>query len=190
MRARLLLAYQATRPFSFTASVIPVLVGTLIAACVDFSPVRFLLALIGAVAIHAGTNLVNDYYDHVKGVDGGGTHGPAGMIQRGLISPRAVLTMGTAWFGLGSAIGLILVALTGLGLLWLGVANAAAGFFYTAAPVSLAYLGLGEITVFLFMGPVIVLGTYVVQTETWSWTPMIVSLPLAFKDKGAARRVQ
>ncbi len=74
--------------------------------------------------------------------------------------------------------------MTGPALLWLGLASVLAGFFYTGAPVSLAYLGLGELTVFLFMGPVIVAGAYFVQTETWSWTPVLVSLPIAFLVTG------
>jgi 1,4-dihydroxy-2-naphthoate octaprenyltransferase len=180
MRDTFRLWFMATRPFSLTAAIVPVLVGTLVAAQDTFSPLRFVLALVGSVAIQSGTNLVNDYFDHVKGVDGPDTLGPAGLIQRGVLTPRATLIMGIAWFALGSVIGLILVAMVGPALLLLGLASVAAGFFYTAAPVSLAYIGLGELTVFLFMGPVIVTGAYYVQTETWSWTPVVISLPIAF----------
>lgn len=181
---RLRLWLFATRPFSLTAAAVPVVIGTLVAAGEAFSLVRFVLALAGSVAIQAGTNLINDYYDHRKGVDGPGTLGPAGLIQRGVLTPRVVLAMGAGWFALGAAIGLVLVAITGPALLWLGLASVLAGFFYTGAPVSLAYLGLGEMTVFLFMGPVIVTGAYYVQTETWSWTPVLVSLPIAFLVTG------
>lgn len=180
MRDQLRLVFIATRPFSLTAAIVPVVVGTLVAAEESFSPVRFLLALVGAIAIQSGTNLINDYFDHIKGVDGPNTLGPAGLIQRNILAPRSVLLMGIAWFALGIVIGLILVAMTGPELLLLGLASVAAGFFYTAAPVSLAYIGLGELTVFLFMGPVIVTGAYYVQTEQWSWQPVIVSLPIAF----------
>jgi 1,4-dihydroxy-2-naphthoate octaprenyltransferase len=184
MKDQLRLWLFATRPFSLTAAAVPVVIGTLVAATDHFSPLRFVLALAGAVAIQAGTNLINDYYDYRKGVDGPGTLGPKGMIQRGLLEPSVVLRMGVGWFALGAAIGLVLVAMTGPALLWLGLASVAAGFFYTAAPVSLAYLGLGELTVFLFMGPVIVAGAYYVQTETWAWTPVLVSLPIAFLVTG------
>lgn len=180
MMRRLPLWLLAIRPFSLTAAIVPVVVGTLVAAPDAFRPLRFVLALVGAVAIQAGTNLVNDYFDYRKGVDGPGTLGPAGLIQRGKLSPRTVLLMGIGWFAAGSVAGLILVGLTGPELLLLGLASIAAGFFYTAAPVALAYIGLGELTVFLFMGPTIVLGAYYVQTERWSWTPVLVSLPIAF----------
>ena len=84
----------ALRPISFTASVIPVLVGTAIAAQDEFHAGLFVLALAGSVAIHAGTNLVNDYFDHIKGTDSADSLGPSGVIQRGLLSPRAVLMGG------------------------------------------------------------------------------------------------
>jgi 1,4-dihydroxy-2-naphthoate octaprenyltransferase len=177
---RLRLYFQASRPMSFTAAVVPVVVGTLVAAQHRFNLLYLLLALAGSVLIQAGTNLVNDYYDHSKGVDGPESQGPSKVIQRGLMRPREVLMLGIACFAVGAGAGLILVLLRGLPLLWLGLASVAAGFFYTGTPVSLAYIGLGEITVFFFMGPVIVLGAYYVQLQQWSWDPFIVSLPIAF----------
>lgn len=170
----------ATRPYSMTAAVVPVIVGTLVAAPHRLNVLYFLLALAGSVLILAGTNLINDYYDHAKGIDGPDALGPAGMIQRGIFSARQVLLFGIGCFAAGAAIGLLLVALCGPGLLWLGVASIVAGFFYTGAPVSLAYIGLGELTVFFFMGPVMVLGAYFVQMHHYAWQPFVVSLPIAF----------
>ncbi len=172
--------WQASRPFSFTASIVPVLVGTLLAAEHEFRWWAFVLALAGSLLIHAGTNLVNDYYDHRKGADNEESLGPAGFIQRGLVQPNDVRNVGIACFAAGAAIGLVLCALTSWELIWLGIASVLAGFLYTGAPVHLAYIGLGEVTVFLFMGPVMVMGAWFVQTETWSWDPFIASLPIAF----------
>jgi 1,4-dihydroxy-2-naphthoate octaprenyltransferase len=168
----------ALRPVSFTASVIPVLVGTAIAAQHEFHAGLFVLALLGSIAIHAGTNLVNDYFDHVKGTDNEESLGQSGVIQRGLLSPRAVLTGGIVAFAVGAIIGLVITALVGWPVLALGIASVAAGYFYTASPFSLAYRGLGEVVVFVFMGPVIVLGAYYVQTEAWAWEPFVASLPI------------
>ncbi len=172
--------WQAARPFSFTASVVPVVVGTLLAAGDVFSWWKALLALAGSVAIHAGTNFVNDYYDHRKGADSADSLGPAGFIQRGIVPPKGILAAGVAAFVLGAAVGLVLCATTDWSLLWLGVASVLAGFLYTGAPVHLAYLALGEATVFVFMGPVMVLGAYFVQAESWAWEPIVASLPVAF----------
>jgi 1,4-dihydroxy-2-naphthoate octaprenyltransferase len=179
-RERLGVWLMATRPFSFTASIIPVLVGTLLAAEDHFNAWRFILVVIGSVAIHAGTNLVNDYYDHVKGVDDARTLGPSQVIQRGLMSPRAVMVEAGLFFAVGIACGLALTAIAGWEVLLIGVLSVAAGFFYTAAPVSLAYIGLGELTVFLFMGTAMVVGAHFVQTEAWAWEAFVVSIPIGF----------
>jgi 1,4-dihydroxy-2-naphthoate octaprenyltransferase len=168
----------ALRPVSFTASVIPVLVGTAIAAQDEFHPLLFALAMLGSVAIHAGTNLVNDYFDHVKGTDNAESLGQSGVIQRQILSARAVLAGGIVAFAFGAVIGLAITAMTGWPVLALGLASVAAGYFYTASPFSLAYRGLGEVVVFTFMGPVIVVGAYYVQTQSWAWEPFVASLAI------------
>ncbi len=170
--------FGALRPVSFTASVIPVLVGTSIAAEDEFHALLFVLALFGSVAIHAGTNLVNDYFDHVKGTDNAESLGQSGVIQRGLLSPRAVLAGGIVAFAAGGAVGLTITAMTGWPVLALGIASVLAGYFYTASPFSLAYRGLGEAVVFVFMGPVIVMGAYYVQLELFAWEAFVASVPV------------
>jgi 1,4-dihydroxy-2-naphthoate octaprenyltransferase len=75
--------------------------------------------------------------------------------------------------------GLILVALCGWPILALGLVSVLAGYFYTASPLSLAYIALGEATVFIFMGPVIVMGAYYVQREVFTLTSFLMSLPVA-----------
>ena len=106
--------FLASRPFSFTAAVVPVVVGTLLAAEDHFSWWKALLALLGSVFFLAGTNFVNDYYDHVKGADGPDSLGMAGFIQRGILSPKSVLIAGVLCFAAGSGIGLVLCAVTTL----------------------------------------------------------------------------
>jgi 1,4-dihydroxy-2-naphthoate octaprenyltransferase len=168
----------ALRPVSFTASVIPVLVGTAIAAQYSFDALLFVLALAGSVMIHAGTNLVNDYFDHVKGTDNEESLGQSGVIQRGMLSAQEVLVGGIAAFAIGAVVGLVITAMTGWPVLALGIASVLAGYFYTASPFSLAYRGLGEVVVFVFMGPVIVMGAFYVQVEAFAWEAFIASVPI------------
>ena len=87
-------------------------------------------------------------------------------------------------FGIGALIGLILVAICGWPILALGIPSVAAGYFYTASPVSLAYVALGELTVFVFMGPVIVLGAYFVMALHFSAAAFWASIPLGFMVTG------
>lgn len=171
--------YMATRPFSFTASTIPVLIGTFLAAYEgEFRPVLFILVIVASVLVHAGSNLVNDYYDFVKGADAPHHLGRGGMIQRGLISPKAILVFGLVLFGLATSIGLIIVAMVGWPVLLFALPSLAAAYLYTGGPKPLAYVALGEITVFIFMGPMIVVGSYYVQTQSLSWTAFLISVPI------------
>jgi 1,4-dihydroxy-2-naphthoate polyprenyltransferase len=177
--------FQAIRAPSLTAAAIPVLLGMAIAARDGFfSPIRLVLALVGAMAIQAGTNLINDYYDYRSGADLEQTLGPSMAIQRGLLSPEQVWRGGVAAFVIGAVIGVLLVYLAGWPILWLGIPSVLAGYFYTAKPIALAYVALGEVTVFIFMGPVIVLGTYFVMVGSFSWTALWASIPLGFVVAG------
>ena len=168
----------ALRPPSLTASVIPVLVGTAAVADEVFRPGLFVLVLLGSMALQGGTNLVNDYFDHALGVDTNETLGPSGVIQRGVLSPRAVLIGGLVSFAIGSALGIWIAVVVGWPVLALGVASVVAGYAYTAPPLKLAYRGLGEVTSFAFMGPAVVVGAAYVQLETWTWEPFLASVPV------------
>jgi 1,4-dihydroxy-2-naphthoate octaprenyltransferase len=168
----------AIRLPSLTAAVVPVLVGTALAADETFRSGLFVLALFGSMALQAGTNLVNDVYDHEFGVDTAISLGPSGVIQRGLLSARAVLIGGLTAFAIGAALGLTIAAYAGWQVLPLGVASVLIGYAYTAPPFKLAYRALGELTVFIFMGPVIVMGAAYVQLEAWTWEAFLASLPV------------
>ncbi len=173
--------WHTLRPWSYTAAVIPVLLGAAIAAYDGyFNPWLMLLALIGSIAIQAGANLVNEYYDDQKGLDKVQTIGIGGAIQRGELAAWHVLAAGMLAFAIGAAIGLYLVTVAGPFIFWLGVISVAVAFFYTAGPWALAYMGLGEIAVFIFMGPVIVIGSYYVQAQQVTLPVVLASLPVGF----------
>lgn len=176
---------QAIRAPSLSAAAIPVLLGVAVAARDGFfSPGRMILALVGAIAIQAGTNLINDYYDYQSGADAGEPLGPSMVIQRGLLAAEQVWRGGIAAFAIGAAAGLVLVYQCGWPILAIGIPSVAAGYFYTARPVSLAYIALGELTVFIFMGPAIVIGAYYVMALRFTWGALAVSIPLGFLVAG------
>jgi 1,4-dihydroxy-2-naphthoate polyprenyltransferase len=176
---------QAIRAPSLSAAAIPVLLGVAVAARAGFFSLgRMILALVGAMAIQAGTNLINDYYDFRSGADSEQSLGPSMVIQRGLLSAEQVWRGGIVAFALGAVIGLILVYLCGWPILAIGIPSVAAGYFYTASPVSLAYVALGELTVFIFMGPAIVMGSYFVMALQFSRAALWASVPLGFLVAG------
>jgi 1,4-dihydroxy-2-naphthoate octaprenyltransferase len=171
--------WMATRPFSFTASVTPVVLGSVLAAYDGaWNWWLFAVTLIGSVLIHAGTNLINDFYDWKKGADTQESLGPNRALQEGMLTTQQVFWGGVLCFALGSALGIYLVATRGMFILYLGIFSVLAGWFYTAGPAAFAYTGLGEIVVFIFMGPVIVLGSYFVMTQTISPAVIWIAAPV------------
>jgi len=174
--------WRATRPFSFTATIVPVTLGAALAPATGGILARltlFAMTLVGSLAVHAGANMINDYFDHQNGLDNAESIGPSKTIQEGLITPPQMLWGGMAAFALGAALGLALVALRGPAILWLGLVCLPLAFFYTGWPLKLAYHGLGEILVAIFMGPVMILGAYYVQAGRFDLAPALISLPVA-----------
>jgi 1,4-dihydroxy-2-naphthoate octaprenyltransferase len=173
--------FQAIRFSSFTASVMPILIAAALAIGEgEAAPQLVALMLLAAVACHAGANLANDYYDYRKGVDSDASLGPSKVIQRGLLSPAAVRTGMLAAFGLATVLGLVVVALTNWIVLGLALASLAAAYFYTGGPRPLGYIALGELTVFIFMGPVLIGGAFFVLTETMTYDVLVVAAAMGF----------
>jgi 1,4-dihydroxy-2-naphthoate octaprenyltransferase len=169
--------WVALRPFSFPASIVPVLVGTAAASDEAFYPGLFALALAGSIMIHAGTNLATDFFDFTDGVQPGATLG--GVIRNGLITAQAVHRAAIACFAAGALCGLAIVAYRGWPVLATGFASVLAGYFYTAGPISYGRRGLGEVMVFIFMGVLMVMASAYVQVERLTWEAFYASLPVA-----------
>ena len=170
---------QAVRIFSFTASVIPILVGSALAIVErSFHLPLFVAMVVASIACHAGANLANDYFDHARGIDTPESLGPSKVIQQGLLSPTAVRNGMLVAFAFATIVGLAIVAAAGWQILVLALASLAAAYFYTGGPKPLGYVALGELTVFVFMGPVMVGGAFYVLTETITRTSLLVSIPI------------
>lgn len=170
----------ATRPFSFPASVMPVLFGTALAATVGgaaFQPIPFALALLAMVCLHAGANILGDISDFRRGLDKVPTP-VSGAIVRGLMTPKTALAGAVTLIAAGSLMGLILVIRTGPALLWIGIVGVAIGVFYTLPPFALKYRALGDFAVFLDFGILGALGAWTVQTHALSWVPALWAIPI------------
>jgi 1,4-dihydroxy-2-naphthoate octaprenyltransferase len=156
---------QGARPRTLPNAVAPVLVGT--GAAIGTGAVRpgfALLALLVAVAMVIGVNYANDYSDGTRGTDDDRV-GPLRLVGSGVAAPSAVRTMAFGWLGLAMLAGVVLVALSGKWwLLIVGAVCVLGAWFYTGGKHPYGYLGLGEVAVFLFFGPVAVLGTAYVQS--------------------------
>ncbi len=173
-------------PF-LTAAIVPIFLGTAMAwaqkGVLDWG--YFLLTLIAGLALHAGTNLINDYFDHLSGNDEVNQEfvrpfsGGSRVIQLGLLTPLEVLMGSLLFFTLGSLIGLYLVWTRGLFILALGAVALLSGMFYTGRPFNWASQGIGEAVVGLNFGILMVLGAYYVQAQALSWAPVIAGVPVS-----------
>lgn len=184
--SRWALFVNATRLPFLTATAVPVLLGAAIAwKDGALNAGLFLLTLLGVACFHIGANVINDYFDHTSGADEANLtptpfSGGSRLIQRGMLESKSIRNLGLAFYGAGAVIGLIMVWLRGWEVLLFGLAGFLLGFLYTAPPFRLAHRGLGELAVGLGFGPVVVAGTYWVQTGVWSHEALLASLPVGF----------
>jgi 1,4-dihydroxy-2-naphthoate octaprenyltransferase len=170
---------MAARLRTLPAAIAPVLVGTSVAVQQGvFRPGPFAAALLGALFIQIGTNLANDYSDAKRGADAEDRVGPVRVTAGGLVPPRQVLVATYVTFGLAVVCGLYLVAVSGVELLFVGIASIAAGVLYTGGPRPYGYEGLGELFVFLFFGIVAVTGSTFAQLEAWPWESFVLAVPI------------
>ncbi|MFH1983818.1 MAG: 1,4-dihydroxy-2-naphthoate octaprenyltransferase [Pseudomonadota bacterium] len=173
--------FLASRPWSFSMTAISVGVGSAMAA-IDgpFSWALFLLALTSAVFLHAATNLINDYYDVKNGIDtvasATAQYRPHPLVEN-LLPAEQVRWVAYGLFTIAAAIGLYLTAVSGQTVFWIGLIGLLAGLTYTAPPFKYKYVALGELSVFLMWGPLMVEGAFFVQRQTLSVMALWVSLP-------------
>jgi 1,4-dihydroxy-2-naphthoate octaprenyltransferase len=178
---RLLTWLLASRPWSFSMTAISVSVGSAVAAREGpFSWPLYLLALFGAVLMHAASNLINDVEDVRHGVDRPevptARYRPHPLME-GRLALESVRRAAYALFLLAALIGIALAAARSWAIFWIGLIGTAAGLTYTSEPLKYKYKALGEISVFLMWGPLMVSGAYLVQRQTLSLEAAAISLP-------------
>ncbi len=156
--------FRLARPFSLTASAVPVLFGTALAlrdGAFAWGP--FLAMFFGSLLIQAATNMFNEFYDEQRGLDTATSVGIAGSIVQGRVHARAVLLGALFCYTLALFLGIYLIVVGGWPILVLGCLCALGGYLYSAGPRPIAYTPASEAVVFLFMGVLIVVIAYAVQ---------------------------
>lgn len=190
------------RPRTLPAAIVPVVVGTAVAAGMryptwfmdapnsgvifsqDPNHLKYLIiwravaAMVVALFIQIGTNFANDYSDGVKGTDNETRVGPIRLVGSGLKSPAAVKQAAFASFGVAALAGLALAAATTWWLIPLGLVCFAAGWLYTGGPKPYGYYGFGELFVFVFFGLVATAGSTFVQLERVPWLVVACAVPV------------
>jgi 1,4-dihydroxy-2-naphthoate octaprenyltransferase len=173
--------FIATRPWSFTMSLMSVTVGTLLAA--EEGPVLwgwFAVTAVGIVLFHAAANVINDYYDTLYRIDQ--PDSPTAKyrphpILSGMLTPQQLLRQGIILFALTFVIGVTTAFMRSPHVLWIGVVGLLTSFYYTAGPAKLKHRALGEFAVFMMWGPLMVEGAYAVQRQMLSLKALYISIP-------------
>ncbi|TMC21221.1 MAG: 1,4-dihydroxy-2-naphthoate octaprenyltransferase [Chloroflexi bacterium] len=170
---------KTSRPFTLTASLSPVLVGTALAGYEgSFHITIFLITLFACLFLQIGTNYFNEYFDYRYGLDHEGSLGASTVIFRKEMTTMQVLSGGLISFGIAVLLGLILIWQVGLVIILFGLAGMAIAYFYSAKPFKFASRGLGDVLVYIAMGFLMTWGAYYVQIPQWSWRAFAASVPV------------
>ena len=170
--------YLAARPKTLPAAVAPIVVGTAVAIHEGgFVWWVALLALMTALLLQIAANFANDAIDTKKGGDTADRTGPTRITAAGYVTYQQV--MNATWITLGLAMicGIPLLVRGGLPFVILGIASLICAVAYTGGPFPISYLGLGEVFVFLFFGPIAVTGTAYLQTLSLSARSVAAAIP-------------
>lgn len=177
----------ATRPPFLLLALVAAGLGlaTAYASGANINPWTALLSLLGAVVVHAGINVLNDYYDALNGTDEVNQDrlfpftGGSRFIQNGVLSRQQMARFGWGLMCLTGLIGLLLMTAVGWGLLLLGAFGLVVGWAYSAPPLALNSRGWGELSVAVGFGWLIPLGANFVQSGYYDWSVLLLVTPFA-----------
>lgn len=170
----------ALRPWSFSASLTPVFLGCALAHKVQpVSLVTLFLTALTALSVHAAGNVVNTYYDYVKGIDSKKSDDRT-LVDK-ILSKDELVTLGVMLYLIGCA-GFVLLTMLSparlehLALVFFG--GLSSSFLYTGG-IGFKYIALGDVMIIIIFGPIAVLFSFMVQTGRLQWTTILYAIPLA-----------
>ncbi len=167
---------SAARPKTLPAGSAPVILGLSIAyfftGHINYGTA--LLTLLCALGLQISSNLINDYYDGVRGLDDGTRLGPKRLTAEGLVTPRQMKHAFIITLSASFILGLYLMFIGGAPIVTIGLTSLFFAWAYTGGPMPLSYIGLGEVFAFIFFGPVAVWGTYYIQTQNFHFPSSVI----------------
>ncbi|GEP85279.1 1,4-dihydroxy-2-naphthoate octaprenyltransferase [Staphylococcus piscifermentans] len=182
--------WHLMRPHTLTASVVPVLVGTataklfLLGSEDHLKLSLFIAMLLACLLIQAATNMFNEYYDFKKGLDDHTSVGIGGAIVRNGMSPKLVMNLALAFYVIAGLLGLFIASQTSFLLIPIGIVCMAVGYLYTGGPFPISWTPFGELFAGVFMGLIIILISFFIQTDNlqgyavWISVPIIITIGL------------
>lgn len=170
--------WELIRPHTLTAAFVPVLLGTVIALIEDeVNWLLFAAMMIASILIQAATNLFNEYYDFKRGLDTEESVGIGGGIVRHGMTPKLIMTLALGMYGISLLLGIYICAASSWWIAVVGLVCMLVGYLYTGGPLPISYTPFGELFSGLFMGFLIILIAYYIQTGTVSSMAVLIAVP-------------
>ncbi|HGH0842316.1 TPA: 1,4-dihydroxy-2-naphthoate polyprenyltransferase [Staphylococcus pseudintermedius] len=194
--------WQLMRPHTLTASVVPVLVGTATAKLFLLGSEDhlhfglFLAMLFACLLIQAATNMFNEYYDFKKGLDDHESVGIGGAIVRNGMTPQHVLKLAIIFYIIAAILGLYLAIQSSFWLIPVGLLCMATGYLYTGGPFPISWTPFGELFSGVFMGMIIIVIAFYIQTghlqnyAFWISIPIVITIGLINMSNNIRDRVK
>ncbi|AET69660.1 1,4-dihydroxy-2-naphthoate octaprenyltransferase [Desulfosporosinus orientis DSM 765] len=170
--------WELIRPHTLTAAFVPVLLGTVLANLegkMNFS--LFIVMMVASLLIQAATNLFNEYYDYQRGLDTEKSIGIGGGIVRHGMKPQLIMTLALSMYGISLILGIYICASSSWWLAAVGLVCMAVGYLYTGGPLPISSTPFGELLSGLFMGFLIILIAFFIQTGYVSSKATLVAVP-------------
>lgn len=170
--------WELIRPHTLTAAFVPVLLGTVIALIEDdVNWLLFVAMMIASILIQAATNLFNEYYDFKRGLDTEESVGIGGGIVRHGMTPKLIMTLALSMYGISLLLGIYICVASSWWIAVVGLVCMLVGYLYTGGPLPISYTPFGELFSGLFMGFLIILIAYFIQTGTVSSLAVLIAVP-------------
>lgn len=170
--------WELIRPHTLTAAFVPVLLGTVLAFLEGKMNFSLLVAMmVASILIQAATNLFNEYYDFKRGLDTEESVGIGGGIVRHGMTPQLIMTLALSMYGISLLLGIYICASSSWWLAIVGSLCMIMGYLYTGGPLPISYTPFGELFSGFFMGFLIILIAFFIQTGYVSNLAILVAIP-------------
>ena len=170
--------WELIRPHTLTASIVPVLLGSVLALLEGkLKGLLFVAMLLASLLIQAATNLFNEYYDFKRGLDTEKSVGIGGGIVRHGMTPQLIMNLALSMYGIAVLLGIYICAVSSWWLAAVGAGCMLVGYLYTVGPLPISRTPFGELLSGLFLGFLVILIAYFIQTGYVSNTAVLVAVP-------------
>ena len=171
----------AVRPWSTPASAMPIIatLAFLFWKGAEINWIYGVWALAGMILFHYAGNVWSDWFDYRKKVDADDTFG-AKTLTTGMFTPKEIMGLAIGLLVAAISCGLALAAMTGLPLLWIGLAGAVCTVLYPL----LKYNALGDLDILLTFAFLPTIGTSYAATGAIDWNVLLIALPVGLITDG------